>query len=125
MQVPPFLLRRLYVKGSLKNTEDGFQFQMRNVLGAGYAEGILPLQIDGEEVPAEDAAFIIEGQEGEPTPFTAVTPEKPFTLEMNKTTTVRVRGRPLSPGEHRVTLGFVVVGLGEMAFDVADELAAG
>ena len=35
--VPAFLLRRLYVKKSLRNTEDGFEFELRNRLGSGYA----------------------------------------------------------------------------------------
>lgn len=123
MQVPPFLLRRLYVKGSLKNTDDGFQFELRNVLGAGYAEDLLPLNVDGEEIPEDEATFVIEGEPEGPTAFSAVSEEQPFTLALNKTTTISVSGRTLEPGEHRITMGFVVVGLGEMALEVADELA--
>lgn len=125
MQVPPFLLRRLYVKGSLKNTQEGFQFRLSNILGSGYAEALLPLSVDGEEVAAGDATFTVEGESDVPTPFAAVTAEQPFTLEMNKTTVIHVRGRTLAPGEHRIAMGFVVVGLGEMAFEVADEVADG
>ena len=33
MQVPAFLLRRLYVKGSLRNTGDGFAFELSRALG--------------------------------------------------------------------------------------------
>lgn len=123
MQVPPFLLRRLYVKGSLKNTEDGFRFELRNVLGAGYAEDLLPLSIDGEEVPEDDASFVVEGELDGPTLFSAVSAEQPFTLALNKTTTISVSGRTLAPGEHRISMGFVVVGLGEMALEVGDDLA--
>ncbi len=122
MQVPPFLLRRLYVKGSLRNTEDGFEFDLRNVLGSGYAEELLPLTVDGEEVAEDDATFTIEGESGGPTAFSAVTAEQPFTLEMNRTTNIQVRGRQLAPGEHRIAMGFVVVGLGEMAFEMTDEI---
>ena len=48
MQVPAFLLRRLYVRGSLHNDGDGFAFQLKNSLGSGYAEQMLPLTVDGE-----------------------------------------------------------------------------
>ena len=34
--VPAFLLRRLYVKGSLRNTAAGFEFEIKNGLGSGY-----------------------------------------------------------------------------------------
>ena len=46
VSVPGFLLRKLYVKGSLKNTDTGFQFQLRNSLGSGYAHKMMPLQVD-------------------------------------------------------------------------------
>ena len=36
--VPAFLLRRLYVKGSLRNSDEGVQFQLMNKLGTGYAK---------------------------------------------------------------------------------------
>ena len=32
MKVPSFLLRRLYAKGSLRNTDNGFQFELKNQL---------------------------------------------------------------------------------------------
>ena len=35
MKVPAFLLKRLYVKGSLCNTDNGFEFRLRNNLGSG------------------------------------------------------------------------------------------
>lgn len=51
VQVPPFLLRRLYVKGSLHNTPEGFQFQLKNTLGAGYAEAFQPRPIGSRGAP--------------------------------------------------------------------------
>ena len=35
VSVPGFLLRRLYVKKSLRNTAAGFEFQIKNGLGCG------------------------------------------------------------------------------------------
>ena len=48
VSVPGFLLRRLYQRGSLKNTETGFKFLLANRLGSGYAHGMLPIIVDGE-----------------------------------------------------------------------------
>jgi hypothetical protein len=48
--VPSFLLKRLYVKGSLKNTPEGFQFDLKNSLGSGYGNELLPLVVDGIEL---------------------------------------------------------------------------
>ena len=47
--VPGFLLRRLYVKGSLQNTEAGVSFQLKNSLGSGYAKGMTAVVLDGVE----------------------------------------------------------------------------
>jgi hypothetical protein len=119
MKVPAFLLRRLYVKGSLRNVESGFEFDLKNSLGSGYAERALPLVIDGGELPLDAAQFVVQG---EVTPFGEVSPERPMTLGMNKTVTVAVPGRTLAPGKHNLGIGFIVVGMGEMRFDVADAI---
>jgi hypothetical protein len=115
--IPPFLLRRLYVKGSLRRTEDGFEFQLRNQLGSGYARQMLPLKVDGRDVPLEQCSFAVDAQE---VPFTAVSPHHPFTLALNRTVTVKVRGVPLEPGAHTIGMGFVVQGFGPLSFDFTD-----
>ncbi len=120
MQVPPFLLRRLYVKGSLRNVDGGFEFQLTNTLGSGYAQAMLPLAVDGEELPMERSFFFLDGRK---VAFTEVTADRPFTLGMNTTTVIRAQGRTLSPGSHRLKLGFVVLGLGPMEFEVTDEVS--
>lgn len=120
MEVPAFLLRRLYVKGSLRNTADGFEFRIHNRLGSGYAEALLPLKVDGQEVPLGDASFSVDG---ESVPFEAVSAERPFSLGMDLDAAMQVHGRTLAPGEHTISIGFVVVGLGQMEFDVSDEVA--
>jgi hydroxymethylglutaryl-CoA reductase (NADPH) len=122
VQVPPFLLRRLYVKGSLHNTAEGFEFQLKNSLGAGYAQELLPLTLDGEELPKEDCFFSLGD---EPVPFSAVDEATPFTLAMNKVTSITVRGHHLEEGQQRIGMGFVVVGLGKMAFEVTDHVENG
>jgi hydroxymethylglutaryl-CoA reductase (NADPH) len=118
--VPPFLLRTLYVKGSLRNIEGGFEFQLRNKLGSGYAHALQPLAVDGKEVPADLSFFVVDDTE---TAFAAVRKEKPVTLAVNKTSAIRVRGEPLSSGAHKVQMGFVVAGLGTLSFDFTDTIA--
>ena len=61
--VPGFLLRRLYVKGSLKATPGGLEFQLKNGLGSGYAHKLWPLKVDGIEVPPGSAVFVLDGEE--------------------------------------------------------------
>ena len=121
MQVPAFLLRRLYVKGSLRADGDGFAFDLKNSLGSGYAEQVLPLTVDGVEVPPEQAAFAVDGER---VAFPDVSSERPFTLAMNKLVTISVAGQALGAGKHKIGIGFIVTGMGKMQFDVTDAIGA-
>ena len=118
--VPGFLLRRLYVKQSLQNAQDGFLFQLRNGLGSGYAHKLWPLRLDGKELPPDSTFFQLDEKE---TAFSAVSKENTFTLAMNKTITVRASGVTLDPGPHRLEMGFDVPGLGTLRFDFTDIVA--
>jgi hypothetical protein len=120
MQVPAFLLRRLYVKGSLRNEDGGFAFDIKNSLGSGYAEQVLPISVDGEELPVEAATFTVAGEP--PVRFVDVSADRPMTLGMNKAVTLSVGGHSLADGKHKIGIGFIVTGMGEMKFDVTDAI---
>ena len=120
--VPGFLLRRLYVKQSLRKTDSGFEFELRNQLGSGYAHGMEPLKVDGVEVPSERTRFVLEGSE---TPFSEISKQATFALAMNRTIVVRADGFDLGPGTHKVEMGFDVPGLGTLRFDFTDVVEDG
>ncbi len=117
IKVPGFLLKRLYVKGSLKNNTSGFEFKLKNSLGSGYAYGLPPVKVDDEALPAEQSFFSVEGKS---LGFPLVSKENPASLAMNREATIRVEGTTLAPGPHKVTMSFVVAGLGQLSFDFID-----
>ena len=118
--VPAFILRRLYVKQSLKNNDRGFEFRLMNRLGSGYAYRLLPLTVDGQVVPPERSSFSLGETE---TSFADVSKENTFTLTMNKSIMVRVDGTTLEPGPRKIGMGFEVPGLGTLKFDFTDVVA--
>ena len=118
--VPGFLLRRLYVKGSLRATPSGLEFALKNGLGSGYAHKLWPLKVDGTEVKAESAIFMLAGEE---TAFADVSKEKTFTLAMNRTIVIRADVPGFSSGPHKLEMGFDVPGLGTLSFDFTDTVA--
>jgi hypothetical protein len=120
--VPGFLLRRLYVKGSLCATPEGLSFQIKNSLGSGYARGMLPLSLDGVEIPMEDSHFTVDDRT---VSFSEVTKDVPFTLAMNRATTITATGISLTPGTHKVGMAFDVQGLGTLRFDFTDVVPDG
>jgi len=122
VKVPGFLLRRLYVKGSLAATEGGFEFQIRNRLGSGYARRLLPLTLDGVELDMAQTTFEVDGTR---VAFDAVSNDVPFTLAMNKTTTIVYSGGAeavlaMGAGTYKIGMRFEVAGLGELGFDFTD-----
>lgn len=120
ISVPSFLLKRLYVKGSLRNNAHGFQFELKNTLGSGYGTELLPLKLDGKELPREDSYFIVDSED---VPFSEVSRDRPFTLPMNRKLTILVKGTTLSNEPHKIGLGFVAEGLGKLYFEITDLLA--
>ncbi len=118
--VPGFLLRRLYVKGSLQNTEAGVSFQLKNSLGSGYAKGMTPVALDGVEYSMDETFFLMEGKK---TAFSQVSDDNRFTIALNKAITIVVKGVSLEPGPHKIAMGFVVPGLGQLRFDVKDKIS--
>ena len=119
VSVPAFLLRRLYVKGSLHNREGGWGFRLKNGLGSGYAKGMLPLTLDGAEVRLEKSFFTTEGASG-PVCFADVDEQRTFGLQMGKVVLIIVDGDPLADGAHTVAMSFIVPGLGKLRFDFSD-----
>ena len=122
VSVPGFLLRRLYVKGSLRATDNGLSFELKNSLGSGYAKSMNPLTIDGEEVPMENTTFTVDDRT---VAFSEVNADVPFTLAMNRTTTIAASGFSLAPGAHKIGMAFEVQGLGVLRFDFTDAVNDG
>ena len=55
-------------------------------------------------------------------PFASVSADQPMTLAMNKKVTIGVDGRTLAQGKHKIEVGFLVTGMGELQFDVTDAI---
>ncbi len=119
--VPAFILRRLYIKGSLQNTEFGWRFTLRNSLGSGYAIGLVPLKLDDSiEIPMTDIWF---ESDGVVVTFDQVTEDNTFGLKMNREIVINVNASQLASGEHTVYFGCIVPGIGQIGFDFKDNVA--
>jgi hypothetical protein len=117
VSVPNFLLRKLYVKGSLESTGQGIRFRLCNSLGSGYAEEMFPVTLDGEEIPLQQCFF---STDGEMRCFDQVSREEPFCLLLHRETVIGVEHVSLTPEPHTIGLGFRVPGLGVLRFDFVD-----
>jgi hydroxymethylglutaryl-CoA reductase (NADPH) len=119
--IPAFMLKKLYLKGSLKNVADGFEFQIKNTLAPGTITALLPIEVDGKAYPAADT-FISRGEEK--IAASAITKEKPTSFGINTTVTMMVKGATLTPGSHTLVIGVVTREAGELKWDVSDTVAS-
>ncbi|MCZ6535136.1 MAG: hypothetical protein V3U95_02185 [Dehalococcoidia bacterium] len=117
VSVPSFILRRLYVKGSLLSTDAGMEFQLLNRLGSGYARRLLPLTLDGHDIPLDCCEFHVDGSR---VPFANISRENTFTIALNKLITVTAKGVTLTKEPHNIGMAFEVAGLGVLKFDFTD-----
>ncbi len=119
MQIPSFLLRKLYVKGSLENVDDGFQFKLKNSLSPGTAVGMEPLKVNGNEYSLADT---IISSEGESITGSEVSPDKAFMIKVGVDIVIRVKGEPLPEGEHKIDVSLTTKEAGKLVFDVTDSI---
>lgn len=61
--IPEFLIKRVYKKGSLKQTEDGVSFDLKNVLGPGFISGFVLVKINDAIFHPEKVKFVTQGAE--------------------------------------------------------------
>lgn len=119
MLIPPSLLRKVYLTGSLVNGPQGFSFTLKNTIARGTLQGLTALAIDGEEVPVGQVKL---EREGEVTPADAITPAAPWVFPVNTPVQVTIAGKDLSPGEHTLKVGLTLKELGSIVLEVRDTL---
>ena len=119
-KIPGFMLKRLYVKGSLRNTEEGFEFDIKNDIMTGSLTRALPVKLNGKELPIEDCSFIVGDKEVQSEDVSA---DNPVRMEKDVAVTVKVRGRRLGKGKHTIQITSVADPVGKIQFDFKDTIA--
>lgn len=119
MQIPSFLLKKLYVKGSLENVDDGFHFKLKNSLSPATAIGMEPIKVNGNEYSMADTTITIEG---ESMVAAEVDGGKTFTIKVGPEIIIHVKGVQLPEGEHKIDISLTTKEAGKLAFDVADSI---
>ncbi len=122
-KLPRFILAKLYVKGSLRNTARGCEFALQNHIGTGTVTGLLSLSMDGTACPLESVSLAFPGAGSRPA--ATITPDAPLPLTVGVKATIACAGMKLQPGKHTVRLCLQTLELGELETRVTDELSAG
>ena len=118
--IPSFLLKELYVIGSLRNTPEGCELALRNQIATATVSRFYGLEIDGVSYPPDRLRVLMP--EGDARPIDAISPETPLLLALELTLTLRVAGVTLEPGQHELRFCFRVQELGDLEFVTSDTL---
>ncbi|HEC34230.1 MAG TPA: hypothetical protein ENI37_05885 [Chloroflexi bacterium] len=116
--IPPVLLKKLYVKGSLRAEGDGFALDLKNSIAPGTILGFKGLELDGAPVELAQVAIVRPG--GQALPASDISADHPFQFPLGATFTLLVAGTSLEPGDHRLNIRVVVRDVGPLEIPVAD-----
>jgi alpha-galactosidase len=121
--LPNFILKRLYVKNSLADTQEGCEFALRNFVGSGTLVGIGGVEVDGTAWPAE--ALDVVPPQGGARPGASVTPQAPLPLESGVAVIFRLRGGHLDTGHHALRIHLLTREMGMLEIAASDDVLVG
>jgi hypothetical protein len=118
--IPSFLLAKLYVKGSLKNSENGFEFSLKNIIDSTLLIGIGPITVgdksyDGESITMTLGDRTVNGVE--------LSRSNSIPVRMGIPMKVSIHGEKLTEGEQKITVAATTSDIGKIKFDIVDKIA--
>ncbi len=117
--IPSFLLAKLYVKGSLKNTDTGFEFSLKNIIDAAILIGIGPITVGEKSYEGEAITMTVE----EKTVNGAELSSRHFVpVRMGIPMKIIVVGDKLAEGNNKIHVVATTGEIGEIKFDISDNL---
>lgn len=120
MFVPSLLLKQLYTFGSLRNSEDGVQFSIKNRLSDATLTGLRGIRIDSREIPLHDVELRMDDAVIQTHQITAT---QPLSFPLRHTLQIVARTATLPLGMHDIELVFESKPFGKLKLNVQDAIA--
>ncbi len=122
MEIPGFLLKKLYTVGSLRNNDGETQFALKNRLTDAELVAVRGVMIDGRPISLDDLRLNLDGGGTLRACELDATHPVPFPVRSN--VIVRASSAPLSEGKHRIEISIATRPFGELKFAVEDAVCA-
>lgn len=120
--IPEFLIKRVYKKGSLKQTEDGVCFELKNVLGPGFISGFGFVKINNDTFGADKVKFITQGSE---ISAETVSEENPIGFRLGQEGTLILEGaKCLKDGINQIIIELMNPEAGKVKLSLSDNFQA-
>ncbi len=117
--IPGFLVNKVYEQGSLKNTEDGFEFCFTNTMTPMRISGMrgMMLEVDGKRYPPESIELAL-GEKAISLSGDELSEQVNFAKDSKLF--IRVAGEKLSQGKHVIKISFITNEYGGATLKVSD-----
>lgn len=120
--IPEFLIKRVYKKGSLKQTEEGVCFDLKNVLGPGFISGFSFVKINDEIFNPEKVKFLTQGME---IPADNISEENPVGFRLGQEGTLILKGaKCLKDGINQIIIELMNPEAGKVKLSLTDDFQA-
>ena len=116
--IPKFMLKKLYVQGSLTQEGEEYSFQLLNNLYPGTVKEVEYIKVDDQEIDHNTIKIFVNEEE---LSVADISEENPFKLTKGDTFTFKITGK-LSAGSHSLGFSLITKEAGTIAFDVEDTL---
>ncbi len=116
--IPSMLLRQLYTNSSLKNTNNGVQFSLKNRLSDGEFSEIVGIKFDDREIPINKIS--VDFGDGNFVPAENV---RDVSFPLKKVLHVNADIGNLEPGKYKIHIAFKAKPFGNLKFEVEDAIA--
>jgi len=115
---PPTVLKKLYVKSSLRANGEGFTLDLQNVLAPGTIIAFDGLDLDGKAVAPEQITLVPSS--GKPRPACKISTESPVQFPINAPLTLHAAGQQLTPGPHEIVIHITFREVGLLTIPIGD-----
>ena len=120
--IPDFLLKRLYCKGSLRQTQEGIAFDLKNLLGSGAITGISFVKINDDIYESPMIKIITAGIS---MMASQITPADPVKFRLNQEgTLLLLDARGLKEGINRIIMEIISKDAGPVRVTLTDSITA-
>ena len=119
MGVPSVLLKRMYVRGSLRNTPQGFQFTLKNRIAPATIVEVGEVHAAGRTFEPDTISIHLRSRA-----YTGsdISEKRPLRFDINEVAVINVDGAPLPLGEHILTWRVRTKEVGWLRIPVEDVL---
>lgn len=119
--IPPSVLKKLYVTGSLHLEDQGFAFDLKNLIAPATLTNVSCIDVDG--VATENSLLTIVPPSGNPRPADRISASRPLDFPVGAVVTLHVAGEPLDSGKHELTLHVELKEIGSLQIPISDTVA--